>query len=300
MRPHGAVLLLLAAGCAVESEVDPDAPQAWTGTENFEGATPWNRDARSGLAVRAVAEGPHVMGAPVVVRVEAKNLGDRAVVFDAQGLIHQPYELVTTGRRVPSMFDFIGGTSQSMSVVEPGRTKELAVVDLAHHYALLQAGDYTFRFRGLGTSGLWTEPPPGEGPPGSIMAGIPESPPLRIRLAAGPLRPRDLLVSKLLPRLPENWKLQDQGAETGLHLVLRNEVLCSGGIADVPLLCGGKDLPGFRRLGTSAWGEVRLGAAGIWGKGLQRPEAAAAEERFRTTIIPDLERRIRAALEIQP
>lgn len=301
MRRAG--LLLLLASCS--SSADPferEAPQAWSGTEAFDGATPWHRHLQSGLAVRAVAKGPYQIGRPVLLRVEAKNFGERPVCFDTQELLYAPYGVkMADGMPAVYVMNQGGQSFQSFKVLEPRQEMVLHEYDLTRCYAFLAPGDYVADFGGLYAWGLGPEAPEGVGPPGTVLSGVPASPPLRLKIGPGPVRRRDQIVAKLQPELPKGWQLMWTGSEENLGFRVRRREVRPYLDVWVDFSVGERALDAsFRRLGRSAWGEVGLGPFTAGAFRPREPGDAVAEEELRPLHLPDLERRLVEALDIRP
>ena len=170
------------------------------------------RDPAADLDVRLLARGPFALGQPMFLALEATNRGSRELCFDVQGLGHGPYGIRTSDGRAVAYVDHRAGgigTLQEFVSLKPGETVTLDQIDLAYQFAILDPGDYVARFRGLDVWGLpgWTH----EGPEGSILTRVPESPPLRFTVGPGTLSPRDRALRALLPALPEGWSLYKDG-----------------------------------------------------------------------------------------
>lgn len=299
-----AILLLLLSGCAERSAWQREEQQRWTGDPAPAASpTPWHRDARSGLAVRLVAKGPYTLGNPVPVVLEAKNLGDRTVCFDVQGLGHLPFQLATsTGKPVPAVAYSAhrGQTWQSIVSLAPGASMELNTIDLAGVFSLVEGGVHALRFTGLWRWSLGDEENvPDEAPPGSILTAVPESAPLRIEIGPGKIRPRDELMRRLFPVLPEGWRLYDGGGETAIGATLyRSNLDRFGRWAYVTVLCG-KAPKEAQLLRKSPFGDAWITPVLVARMDARNAEDERFENEIAQTVIPELETRIRQALEIR-
>lgn len=299
------LLLLALVGCHGPADPADDGVQRWIGSGGpFESVTPWERDARSGLAVRLLAQGPHALGGPIVVALEVRNFGDRAVYFDAQGLGHLPYELVGPGGRlVPCVgrSAYRGQTMNDYLTLEPGAERELERVDLGRLFAVLQPGRYAARFLGLGRWGREAGNLPGGVPHGSVETGVPESAPLGIEVGTGTLGLRDWLFQRLLPIQPKGWVLYDDGGPPGAVLAFhRSNLDREGRTATVRVGCESTPDEGSRPLGVCPWGKVWLGRVFVGRMDRRNSEDERWEDELAKSFLPGLDGDLRKALEIQP
>jgi len=296
------ILLLVLAGCHGPAD---DGVQRWIGSGGpFESVTPWERDARSGLAVRLLAQGPHPLGQPIVVALEVRNFGERAVYFDRQGLGHLPYELVGPGgRKLPCVgrSAYRGQTMNDYLTLEPGAERELERVDLAQLFAVLEPGRYAVRFTGLGKWGRDAGNVPGGVSRGSVETGVPESPPLAIDLGQGTLGLRDRLLQRLLPLRREGWVLYADGGPPGAVLAFhRSDLDREGRTATIRVGCESTPDEGSRALGACPWGKVWLGRVFVRRMDRRNPEDERWEDELSKSVLPGLEADLRKALEIRP
>jgi hypothetical protein len=296
MRSVG-VLLLALTSCA--SGRQPGEAHRWTGPLATESPTPWNLDPATGLGVRLVAKGPFVLGRPMLVTVEAMNFGERAVCFDAQGVGHRPWEV---RRADNSPAPFVGstaggvGTFQAIVDLEPGASCELTTVDLAYEFAILDPGELTAQFFGLwkwGGGEGWAHP----GAEGSLLTGVPESARLRLRIEAGELRPRDRMLRRLLPIVPEGWILHDSREVGGEALDFRRREGAGKKSTAFTLICGEGNAG--RLLGRSPFGPIRITDPVAGPPGDRDPTDDAVEASLRRDFLPGLEAAIRKALELR-
>jgi len=287
--------LLLWAGCG--------SPQNRSeGMGAHPSATPWNRDATSGLAVRAVAAGSLSLGGALPVVVEIRNFGTRAVSFDTQGILHQPYG-VRKADGSPAYFvcPTAGGlgTVQSVVSLEPGASSELARVDVAAVFAILEPGEYSFVFEGLrgdepsgGAAGA-----PVQGSEGVALAPVPKSAPLRLSVGPGALGARDRVIRKLLPVLPEGWRLYDSTDDAGgvRIAILRERVPGSSLRASFEI--SSARTAGWRVLGVGPEGMFWVSDLGLTGEADRGPSDGAVEAELRKSLMPGFEASILKALQ---
>jgi hypothetical protein len=303
MRFVGVFVLL--AGCAGSDgwPYQREEPQRWSSKDAEKSPTPWHRDKRSGLAIRAVELGPYELGGAVRVRVEAQNQGDRPVVFDHQGLVHDPYLLTAPGGKpAPWVGPLRGQSWQHFTVLEPGQSQELSTIDLTHLYAFLGSGDYSFQFTGLCGWGFGPEPPEGVGPPGSILTSVPESAPLRLHIGEGTITKRDQVVARIHPVMPKQWNIHDGPTSDPVHLVIRRREIRPNVSATLELVVLQKPgaVESCRRLGASPLGEVWLGKFTSGRFDARNAEDDRVQEELRPQVVPMFERIFAEALEVRP
>lgn len=262
--------------------------------------------------MRAVATGPFILGKPVPILVEATNQGDQTVCFDAQEIGHDPFEIrKADGTKVRYVDPTAGGvgTFQHIVALEPGRTRDLVTVDLAEKYAIFEPGEYIFRFTGCGKWDMGPDTRPNDAPPGSLVVGVPESPPLRFQIGEGTLGLRDRLIRQLLPILPEGWILHEGSRFKGgdrsrdVHLVFHQWTVRGSSLhAAFSIYCvltPGMDIKDTRRLGKSAWGEVWIGALSLQGKSNRKASDDAIETQLRDKFIPGMEQQLVKVLDLR-
>jgi hypothetical protein len=299
-----AILFLYLAGCAERSPWNREEQQRWTGDPAPAASpTPWHRDVRTSLAVRLVAKGPYTLGKSVPVALEAKNMGDRTVCFDVQGLGHIPFLLSSAaGKPVPDVdpASHRGQTWQKILSLPPGASMELDTIDLADAFSLAEGGVYALRFTGLWRRSLGDEEiVPDEAPAGSLLSAVPESAPLRIEIAPGKIRPRDELMHRLFPILPEHWRLYDGSGETAIGATLyRPNLDRFGRWAYVTVLCG-KAPREARSLGKSPFGDAWITPVLVARMDVRNAEDERFEKEIAQEVLPGLETKIRQVLDIR-
>ena len=241
------------------------------------------------MAVRLKTKGPHGLGQPIRLVVEAKNFGERTVSFDSQGLSHRPFEMKCPDGRPVECVDYNahrGQTFQHDLSLEPGAAFELTAVDVTRSFAVFEAGLYTVKF-----DGLWS-------PPGT-PAVVPESAPLRVEIGPGELRLRDRILRRLFPILPEGWRLWDAGGAGAVSIVFyRNDLDRHGRWAGLRLESHGR-VAGSRSLGLSPFGEIGLSSIYVRHMGAWDAEDERLESTLTESVLPGFEEKIRKALEIR-
>lgn len=255
------------------------------------------------MAVRLTTKGPHWLGQPIRFVVEAKNVGERTVSFDVQGLSHMPFQMKGPDGRPVDCVDYHahhGQTFQHFLSLEPGAAFELTAVDATHSFAIFKAGAYTVTFTGLERWGIGPEVFPPGASKGSVVCGVPESAPLRVEIGPGDLRARDQILRRIFPILPEGWTLWDAGAEGAVAIIFhRPDLDRNGRWAGLRLESHGATRAESRSLGTSPFGEIWLSSAFVRRKAERDAEDERLESVLAETVVPALEEKVRRALEIR-
>ncbi len=183
----GATVLLTVPG-AVGADPTPDAK-----------AEPWGAKVND-LCTRLVPlEKQYVLGRPMNIRLEMKNVGQKKVEYDTQQVannnpleVHDPQ-----GKRV----GYIGYRGQTMSGRLPSLAPGSSVIlfndfDLASNYFIAKPGKYMVRRK-------------------HEWGGIPASGALVIDVQPGPLPPAWQVAARLSDAMPRNWEITAVQAAPG-------------------------------------------------------------------------------------
>lgn len=296
------LLLVVLLGCHGPSGRTEGGIQLWTGAEKgFESPAPWHQDQKSGLAVRLLAKNAPVLGKPILVTLEARNFGDRTVAFDAQGLGFVPFRLRGPGDREMPLVDRSGHRGQTMQhyiFLEPDDSRTLDQVDLTHSFAIFGPGEYRVQFTGLWKWDMEPDELPAGAPPGSVVAAVPESAPLRMDILPGVVSLRDRMIERLLPALPKKWVLYDEGGERGSILEFRGPDLDRFGRAATIRVGFGTATMENRALGRSSLGDLWIGPVHVSRMNPRDAEDERWEKDLSQTFVPGLEEEIKKAFGI--
>ena len=311
-----AVLLLVSCTNTVDSASSQSRVGPGVESARSSGGMGWNLDSKTGLAVRLIAVGPFVVGKPVIVSVEAKNMGHQTICFDLQGASTGTFTLRQPDGNDAPYVDASGWTGQTSTKIvclKPEESCEIVRADLADQFALLHQGQYICRFRGIEK---WEYEGAEEAARSSsiqgMMVSVTPSLPLNITIGEGAASLRDILVQRLLPVLPKEWMLREGHKFTGYQppgveiICFKTGVDGADGTASFSVYCGqtfvdGKSKISPRALGKSPWGEIWMGDLTVRGstKDSRKSSSASLENDLRKQLIPVMEARIAKVLQIR-
>lgn len=281
------------------------------GSLQAEAELAWGVPNKDGLSTRLVPlEEEHQLGKALTFRLEAKNTGKTTVYCDLQDLAHAGSILMITDRKdgiVPVISANLAGcqTEQSYTAFPPGELVVLAGrIDAAQEFQISRAGPYRFRHPGLDARIPVFKEKMGtvdaEGKPigaKTRFSKLPASQEVRLEVRGGTL-PADLaMIVGLRPIVPKDWFLCRRWVGGGVQIGRHGET----GFVRIDLVAVDPKAKvameeGFRKLGESPLGEIRMGAVIDDGKRvLKVPEEANLGDYW-----PGAERAIRKALKVQP
>jgi len=169
-------------------------------------AVPWGPE-QDGVRIRLVSLGEGFrVGKPIPFRLEMKNVSDRVLGYDDQGVGSNNSFKVENGKgeEIP----YIGGSSQTLGggrPLKPGQTVELVGhFDVTDDYLVNEPGTYRVRFRGAG--------------PAFGKVRFPESNVVEVQVGEGRPDPVRKAAGRLIDILPEDrWEIALYGSE--IHLL---------------------------------------------------------------------------------
>ena len=210
------------------------------------------------------------LGSPLRVTLVLRNAGTRLFLYDDQDVDRDSFDLVgPDGRDVPYI-GWIGSRIAREKAVEPGAsTTLLYAYDLATEYLIDRPGRYRLGFSGRGLR-FWK--PEEEGPadyPVRLVSSWVE-----VRIGEGGPPPAVEIVRRLLPVLPERWRICTGSFEQGSLVVRLLRPTRKEG-DEIFLQLGGAPDGGFTRLAEGPWGPIWLMEGGVVEEDL-RPALMAA------------------------